>query len=421
MTYHLPHQQKGQAMLIATIFFLVIAITIIFGLAGPVTKQKHIVANLMQSRESYFLAEAGMEDVVFRLKNGISVGTTETLVLNNQSVITTTTSSGSNRIVTSVSNWNDLVRQVETKLKVGVGVAFGYGVQVGTGGFIMANQSGVIGSVSSSGSITGSNGSYITGAARAAGANGVISGTTVGTGSSGDAWAHTVNNTTVRGTLYCQTGSGNNKLCNTSKADPVADPFPVSNADIAQWKAEATAGGIFNGDKDISGVTTSLGPIKINGNLNILGNALLTITGTIWVTGNITLVNNAGVKLASSYGSNSGVVVADGIVSLSNNANFTGSGATSTNIMLLTTSDCPESISCGGASAISIANNAGAVILNAQNGTISFANGSGAKEAVAKTISLLPNAVITYDSGLIDANFSNGPTGGWDIQSWKEK
>ncbi len=408
-------------MMIATIFFLIISLTIIFGLAVPVSKQKHIVANLVESRRGYFLSEAGLEDVVYRLKNGMTVDSTETLTLNNQSTTITTVSNGASKVVTSLADWNGLNRQVETKLKVGVGVAFGYGIQVGNGGFAMANNSGIIGSVSSNGPIVGSNGAYITGSARSTGAVSTISGVIVGTGTTGDAWAHTVNNSTVRGNIFCQTGSGNNKTCNTSKADPTPDAYPVTDTDISTWKAEASAGGIFVGDKNISGSATSLGPIKIDGDLNIQGNATLTITGTLWVTGKITLGNGAGAKLSSSFAGNSGVVVADGIISLSQNAHFAGSGSASTSIMLLTTSDCPDSSSCNGSPAINIENNAGAVILNAQNGTILFANGSGAKEAVAKTISLSPNAVITYDTGLIDTSFSNGPTGGWDIESWKEK
>lgn len=408
-------------MMIATIFFLIISITIILGLAIPISKQKHIVANLLESRRGYFLSEAGLEDVVYRLKNGLPVDSIETLTLNNQNVTITTVSSGANKIITSLADWNGLNRRVETKLKVGVGVAFGYGIQVGNGGFQLSNNSGVIGSVSSNGPIVGSNGAYITGSVRSTGTVSTISGVTVGTGTTGDAWAHTVNNSTVRGNIFCQAGSGNNKACDTSKAYPTPDTYPVTDADVATWKSEATAGGIFVGNKSISGSATTLGPLKIDGDLSVQGNATLTITGTLWVTGNVTVGNGGRVKLASSYSTNSGVVVTDGIVSLSNNANFVGSGLASSTIMLLTTSDCPLSSYCDSSPAISIENNAGAVILNAQNGTISFSNGAGAKEAVAKTISLSNNAVITYDTGLIDTSFSNGPTGGWDIESWKEK
>jgi hypothetical protein len=76
--------------------------------------------------------------------------------------------------------------------------------------------------------------------------------------------------------------------------------------------------------------------------------------------------------------------------------------------------------SCGGANAIDIANNAGTVILNAQNGYVRFSNNAGAKEATGYKIILDNNAYITYDSGLANVNFSSGPSGGWNIISWKE-
>ena len=50
--------QSGQAMIIATIFFLVISTTIILGLVGPITRQQKIVSQSFLSRQSYFLAES---------------------------------------------------------------------------------------------------------------------------------------------------------------------------------------------------------------------------------------------------------------------------------------------------------------------------------------------------------------------------
>ena len=421
MTKNKKQFERGQAMIVATIFFLIISITIIFGLAVPVAKQKHIVADLIGSRDSYFISEAAMEDVVYRLKNGMSVGTTQTLQMNGQSATVTTTTTGSGRTLTSVGTWNGLQRQIETKLKVGVGVAFGYGIQVGNGGFNLSGGSGVNGSVASNGPIVGSGGAFITGTVSSSGTSSSISNVTIGTATTGDAWANSVTGSTVRGNLYCQTGSGNNKACNTSKGTPPSEPFPVSNTDISAWQGEASAGGVFVGNKTISGSATILGPLKINGNLIVSGSVQLTVSGTLWVTGNITIDNGGSIVLASSYGTNSGVIVADGKIYLANNSNVSGSGTSGSYVLLLTTSDCPASVSCGGAPAIDVSNNTGLVIMNAQNGTIQFNNNDTAQEATAKRITLANNAIIDYKIGLINTTFSNGPTGGWDIQSWKEK
>ena len=252
------------------------------------------------------------------------------------------------------------------------------------------------------------------------GLNATISGVTVGTGSTGDAWAHIVNNSTVLGSLYCQTGSGNNKPCDTSQPDPSPQPMPISDGNIAQWKEEAEEGTIFNGNKTITSTFESLGPIKIAGDLTVSNNATITINGTVWVTGNVSISNNVIVNLPPAYGSGSAAIVTDGRVSISNNVTFNGSGTPGSYIMLLTTSNCPSDSSCGGSPAINVGNNAGTVILVAQVGTIQFSNNAGAKEAVAHTLSLSNNAVITYETGLADINFTSGPSGGWTISSWKE-
>ena len=60
--------ESGQAMMVATIFFLIISTTIIFGLVGPIVREQKITSTLLLSRQSYFTAEAGVEDVVYRIK-----------------------------------------------------------------------------------------------------------------------------------------------------------------------------------------------------------------------------------------------------------------------------------------------------------------------------------------------------------------
>lgn len=138
------------------------------------------------------------------------------------------------------------------------------------------------------------------------------------------------------------------------------------------------------------------------------------------MVGNIIVDNGATVRLPASYGTASGIVVSDGRVSIGNNSNFSGSGQTGSYIMVLTTSDCPTSVSCSGNNAITLSNNGGAVILNAQNGTLHINNNGGAKEAVAKRILMDNGATVTYESGLSDVNFSSGPGGTFSIDSWQE-
>ena len=187
-----------------------------------------------------------------------------------------------------------------------------------------------------------------------------------------------------------------------------------------QWKLEAEAGGTIFGDYVLDDDTGTLGPKKITGNMTIINGAELTMTGTIYVQGNITISNNAIIRLLPGFNSDSGVVVSDGKIDISNNASFEGSGDPDSYIMVITTNDCPQPSVCSDDYAIRVSNNAGTVILNAQKGAIFFSNNSGAKEATADKIILNNNAVIQYEGGLTNVNFSGGPSGGWDILSWRE-
>lgn len=162
-----------------------------------------------------------------------------------------------------------------------------------------------------------------------------------------------------------------------------------------------------------------MGPARITGNLSVLINHSLIITGTLWVEGNITLGNNSSVKLDSGYGSSSGIIISDGRIDMGNNTEFGGSGSEGSFILILSTSNCPFGLGCSG-DAIELVNNSVGAILNAQNGAISFANNAVATEATAYRLILRQNVVITYESGLANVNFSTGPTGGWNVKNWRE-
>lgn len=586
-------RKKGQAIIIATIFFSVLSALLSIGLGYPAVTQLRVSNDLTQGKQSYFLAESGVEDVVYRLSHGLTVDASESLSLNGETAVTVTTDSGGGKIVEAEGDWKDYVRTLQATLTAGTGVAFNYGVQSGQGGFYLDNNASVTGNVYSNGDIVGSSNTFITGTAIAANsaalttdqsnasplpapnsinfrntsgaqdfaqsfqlsttspinkiefnikktgspsnatvkivtdssgspgtivldsatltaslvttnfgwvtatfttnvlltegttywvvvdngsqsssnyytisantsyANGLgktgqlngtwnntspvgldgyfkiylggitstISNIDIGTGSIGNAHANTVNNTKVYGTLYCQTGSGNkngsnnNISCNTSLADPAPQDFPISEANIDQWKADAEAGGVISGDHTLSGGTSTLGPKKITGNLTIEEEDVI-INGTIWVVGNIIVPNNANIRLASGYGTASGIIIADGYISLDNNADFFGSGQSGSNILLMSTSACPDAGNCGGKDAIEIFNNVGLdgdnLVVYAHNGTIDFNNNAGVKSATGYKIHLSNNVTIIYESGLINTNFSSGPGGAWNIVKWQE-
>lgn len=573
---------SGQAMLTVVTLFLFLSMMVVMGISDPVLRQAKITKDFLDSRKSYFLAESGVEDVVYRVKKNKQVPASGTLVLDGNTVTVSVQDTPGTKTISTSADSKNLIRRVDTVLKTGTGSSFNYGVLSGQGGFVLGTNATINGSIYSNGSVTGSSGSSITGSAISAnssalvtdqkndsplpppnsinfgdsssrqdfgqgfklatlgpltkvslyikkvstpsnltvrivtnssgnpgtntvvsgtlssalvtssygwvdvsfvnyveltpgvtywlvldgsnsstkyyvlgantsypngdarlgqyggswsatnptnldsyfkiylgGLNGLIDGVSVGSAGVGNAEAYQVKNSTIAGSLYCQIGSDNNKACDTSKTVPVELGLPVSDGNILQWQSDALAGGVINGNYTVSS-SVSLGPKKIVGNLTIDGNKTLTLTGTIWVTGKIEIENGAKVKLDSSYGSNSGLLMSDNIVDISNNSTFSGSGQSGSYIMVLTTSDCPISSYCSGSAAMDISNNVGAAILNAEKGTIHINNNGVAEQLTAYKIILDNGAVINYEQGIAHTNFSSGPTGGWTIQEWKE-
>lgn len=240
-----------------------------------------------------------------------------------------------------------------------------------------------------------------------------VGGVTIGATGADSAWAHTVQGASVAGTIYCQTGSNNSKSCNTSRADPTPTTMPLSDNNIQDWKDDAVAGGTITGDYHVNYAGATLGPKKITGNLLVDGGGTLTMSDTLWVVGTITVTGGGKVKLASSYGAKDGVLVNDGMVTVSGGGTFSGSGTAGSYPFLITTSACPAESGCSGNPAVTITGGAGTVAIVAQNGTASINGGSAIKAVTAKQITMSGGAELVYDSGLINANFSSGPGGSW--------
>jgi hypothetical protein len=235
----------------------------------------------------------------------------------------------------------------------------------------------------------------------------------------GDAWARNISGANVTGTMYCQSSSYTNKTCDTSRPDPVQQPFPVSDGNIEAWKLEAEAGGSQTGNVSVGWQGLTLGPRKIVGNLTVSGGGVLTVTGTLWVTGNISVSGGGTVRLADAYGNQSGIIVTDGRISATGGGTFVGNNVAGNYILLITTSTCPTG-SCSSNPAVTVSGGAGAVILNAQKGTLRMTGGAEAKQLTAEKIIMDGGTEVHYESGLMDMNFTSGPSGSWSVSDWSE-
>ncbi len=239
-----------------------------------------------------------------------------------------------------------------------------------------------------------------------------LSGVTV----NGNAWAHSLSSCSIGGNATYQTISG----CSVggaqipSSTDADQAPFAISDAQIYEWEDIATAGGTLAGPYTVTG-TQTLGPKKINGNLTVSNNATLKIAGPIWVSGNVTMSNNASFIVDSSTGNSGAILIAhnrtatstSGIVTLSNNFIASGNGNPNSYPMIISMSSS--------ATALQLQNNAASIIFFVPYGTITLANNSGANALTAYKIQMNNNSTITYQSGLQNASFSNGPGGSWAV------
>ncbi len=252
------------------------------------------------------------------------------------------------------------------------------------------------------------------------GSTGIIKGITVGTGGVGDAWSFEVKDSTVAGNVYCQAGSGNNKACDTSRSNPVQQSYPISDGNIDDWKAEAIAGGSTTTISLGGSSVKSIGPIKVNGNVTVGSGAILNINGPVYITGNLSVQGGGKIRINPSLGATSAVIVADGRVDSGGGGVFQGSGTAGSYILVITTSTCPTGSGCSGNNAIEVSGGSGAVVLNAQKGTIEFTGGAQAKQATGNKIIMEGGTTVTYEAGLMNPNFVSGPSGSWKVDSWKE-
>lgn len=237
---------------------------------------------------------------------------------------------------------------------------------------------------------------------------GVATSLSMGNGSvvQGDAHANTISGLTVNKDAYYQTIS-NTTVRGVSHPGSVDSPpvaMPISDQNITDWKSDAAGYGVTNGS--INGCPATLGPGKIVGNLTTSNGCTITITTPVWITGNISAGNSTVVKMNSSLGSASGVLIVDGTTTFTNSDDLLGTGVSGSYLTLLSTN---------AGSAITSGNSSITGILYAPYGIVSLANSAHFKETVAQQISMGNGTVLTYDSGLINTFFSAGPGGSFTV------
>ncbi|MBM3206295.1 MAG: hypothetical protein FJZ43_01605 [Candidatus Staskawiczbacteria bacterium] len=406
--------QRGQIMLL-----IIILITVISFMLGAVLM--YTGSQVLSSRNSVYkeqglhIAEAGAELAIWKLNNEQNYnGELNTAFGNGDIDIVVENVGVSEKEITVmgyIPNKENpaIVRSVSFQTGISSdAVSFNYGVHVGEGGLEMNNGSKVIGNVFSNGNVFGGLGTIT---------NDLI---VAGNGHSVD--DITVNEDTIsysclspakiKGNLTYV--NGGTRTCtvtgsiSTQSAEIQNQPLPILQSQIDTWKSDAENGGIITGDYTITNnQSVILGPKKITGKLTISNNSTLVITGTIYVVGNILFDNNSTIELDSSYGSLGGIVLSDGKVETKNNASLNGSGQEQSYILVLSTNTANN--------AIVVDNNATGAIFYASAGGVELKNNVRAKEITGYKVKLNNNAIVEYETGLSDLNFTSGPGGSWEF------
>lgn len=226
---------------------------------------------------------------------------------------------------------------------------------------------------------------------------------------SGNVHANTINGLTINKDAYYKNliSTTVNGVKHPNSDDPAPKVFPISDANIADWQNQTS-------DNNLASpvCSSSWGPGKYSGNVTLGNGCIITIKSPIWITGNLTLGNNNTIKLDNSYGSTSGVIIVEGIINLSNNNSFQGTGIGSSLLMALSTYD---SNAHGGASAIEIDNNGNTGVFYASKGILEPGNNNNFKELTAWQIKLTNNTSINYETGLSSTLFTSGPSGSYSL------
>lgn len=410
---------KGFIVILATVLILIAGLIIISGAAYIIFNNIKSVRNNIYSAKAYYVAEAGVEDSLLRLRRGMNFSKSNSLTVGGgTAIIDISDPIGGSRTITSEADLSNRFRKVKTVYTITTdNVSFYYGAQVGEGGMTMENNSRIIGNVFSNGNIVGLNGKgYIDYTVKVATIGNRIEGLDIGE----DAYTHNCKDCTIGGTLYYSGGGQENCVATGGVKDhPVQETrdLPISDEQINEWKDEALAGGVFVADYTVSGGTIDyLGPRKIEGNLVLENNATLVITGTIWVVGNILFANGSITKLDDFYGGTSGMIIADGRINAENGAELQGSGQEGSYLMLLSTNSSIDQAN----PAIDVKNNAQGAIFYVSNGLARLRNNMQVREVTGYKIYLDNNAIVEYEIGLEDTAFSSGPGGSWEISEWKE-
>ena len=130
--------QKGYVVLMVTFFAMLIMLSLAVSMSFLVVNAKKNITNSIKSTQSYYAAEAGVEDALVRLKKNPALTTLTYQITVNGATTTVNIPStvGASKNITSQADNGGMKKKVQviSSIDNGASTSFYYGVEVGAGG-----------------------------------------------------------------------------------------------------------------------------------------------------------------------------------------------------------------------------------------------------------------------------------------------
>ncbi len=396
-------ERKGQTMIIAIVFvFLALNFGIV--LSSYLMRENDIIDTSAEESKALWLAEAGIQkalwcfDQISPTNCGGTYGadyTGETgVALNGGTFNITVTGDDVRKEVVShgvYSGQEKTVRIYLEKKRETVQIPEVYAVVSGAGGFTMDNAATLEGNIYLNSDLD-CGGATISGDISLSG-TAVLSDCHI----TGTAKAYSIADSIIDGDAYYQSISNTVVLGNSYPGSPLLPflDYPITDEMISQWKADAEAGGVYSGDDEID-QNTSLGPLKITGDLDI--KKTLTLTGILYVQGVITIKSGGRIQLDDTYYEDSGVIITDSAVDITSGSGISGTDEGGVVTLISTASGNNFSIGTTGGSFLE-------AILFAPNGQIELNSGNKAFQVMGESVVLHNGAHVSIDESLQSMTF----------------
>ena len=437
MEMNKTHTERGAAMLLFIIFFVIAISSLLAVLGRNLTSDIYTIGSVTSAKQSYLVGEASLEEVGYRIIDGaddIDTAFLDTL-LGMASTTVTHDSDADTYIIRTSATTGRSVRENILVLERAPGSSFNYGVQTGNGGFFLGNNATIKGNVYSNGHIISDGGGEVTIDAVSAGPDGRIEGMDIG----GNAWANTLADSTVGGDAHYNNEEGSNTVAG-DRIQPFdvlePEPLPIAEEELDEWQQdlldngsitratdERCDGGVYEvDDSEVVGMRVIECDLSISGN-----NTYLIMDGPIWVQGDVSFSNGGSIDTTSSVGSDSVYLIADdpddrenrGRIEFNNQTNIDTQDEDSFVFLISRNNSAANG---GPVTAISLNNLVeGDVVLYSNEGEVDLANNTEIHSVTGYQINVANNTDIEYKDGLQNVIFSGGPGSTYAVSAWYQE